>query len=74
MQLANPGFIKTRLTAFNTFAMPLLMEPTEAAGHIMRLMETTAFKKSFTTVLSWVFRLSQFLPNLAYFPLFAPKK
>ena len=40
----------------------------------MRLMDTTAFKKSFPTVFSWVFHLSQFLPNLAYFPLFAPKK
>lgn len=74
VQLANPGFIKTRLTALNIFSMPFLMEPAEAASHIIRLMESTAFKKSFPTVFSWLFRLSQFLPDWAYYPLFAPKK
>ncbi|MBI1173048.1 SDR family NAD(P)-dependent oxidoreductase [bacterium] len=74
VQLANPGFIKTRLTALNNFSMPFLMEPAEAAGHMMRLMQGTAFKKSFPAVFSWVFRLSQFLPDWAYYPLFAPRK
>jgi NADP-dependent 3-hydroxy acid dehydrogenase YdfG len=74
VQLANPGFIKTRLTALNTFKMPFLMEPEAAAAEMMTLMQSPAFKRSFPMVFSWVFRLSQFLPDWAYYRLFAPKK
>ncbi|MEI6797915.1 MAG: SDR family NAD(P)-dependent oxidoreductase [Pseudomonadota bacterium] len=73
VQLANPGFIRTRLTDKNTFAMPFLMEPEAAAAHMMELMQGTSFKKSFPTVFSWLFRLSQFLPDWAYYRMFAPK-
>jgi len=73
VQVANPGFIRTRLTDKNTFAMPFLMEPDEAASHMMTLMQGRAFKKSFPTVFSWLFRLSQFLPDWAYYRMFAPK-
>lgn len=74
VQLANPGFIKTRLTQKNTFAMPFRMEPEAAAAEMLKLMESTAFKRSFPMVFSWLFRLSQFLPDWAYYPLFAPRK
>jgi NADP-dependent 3-hydroxy acid dehydrogenase YdfG len=73
VQLANPGFIRTRLTAKNDFAMPFLMEPDEAAGHMFRHMATERFSTSFPMLFSWVFRLSQFLPGWAYYRLFAPK-
>jgi NADP-dependent 3-hydroxy acid dehydrogenase YdfG len=73
VQLANPGFIATRLTAKNDFAMPFLMRPDQAAAEMVRLMESQSFKKSFPTVFSWLFRLSQFLPDWAYYRLFAPK-
>lgn len=71
VQLANPGFIRTRLTAKNDFSMPFLMEPEGAAEEMMRLMQSDLFKASFPTVFSWVFRLSQFLPDWAYYRLFA---
>lgn len=74
VQLANPGFIRTRLTAKNDFAMPFLMEPEAAARAMFEHMTTDHFKVSFPTVFSWVFRLSQFLPDWAYYRLFAPKK
>ncbi len=73
VQLANPGFIRTRLTALNDFKMPFLMEPDQAAGHMMRLMRSNRFKSSFPAVFSWFFRLGQFLPDWAYYRLFAPK-
>ena len=72
VQLANPGFIRTRLTAKNDFSMPFLMEPEQAARAMLALMRTNRFKSSFPTLFSWVFRLSQFLPDWAYYPLFAP--
>ncbi len=73
VQLGNPGFIRTRLTDKNDFKMPFLMEPDEAAAEMMRLMDGTAFKRSFPRVFSWLFRLSQFLPDWAYYRLFAPR-
>jgi NADP-dependent 3-hydroxy acid dehydrogenase YdfG len=73
VQLANPGFIRTRLTDKNDFNMPFLMEPEAAAREIFEQMQTDRFKKSFPTVFSWLFRLSQFLPDWAYYRLFAPK-
>lgn len=73
VQVANPGFIKTRLTEKNDFSMPFLMEPDAAAREMFEHMNTGHFKKSFPMVFSWVFRLSQFLPDWAYYRLFAPK-
>jgi NADP-dependent 3-hydroxy acid dehydrogenase YdfG len=74
VQVANPGFIKTRLTEKNDFAMPFLMEPDQAARAMWEHMNTDRFKVSFPTVFSWLFRLSQFLPDWAYYRLFAPRK
>lgn len=73
VQLANPGFIRTRLTEKNDFAMPFLMEPEAAAAAMLAHMSGSAFKTSFPTLFSWLFRLSQFLPDAAYYRLFAPK-
>lgn len=70
VQVANPGFIRTRLTDKNDFAMPFLMEPEEAARIMVEFMGTDRFKLSFPTLFSWLFRGSQFLPDWAYFGLF----
>ena len=72
VQLANPGFIKTRLTDKNEFRMPFLMSPEDAAGEVMKLMQDEkAFDRHFPWLFSLVFRLSRFLPNWAYYRLFA---
>jgi NADP-dependent 3-hydroxy acid dehydrogenase YdfG len=73
VQLSNPGFIRTRLTAKNDFSMPFLMEPAEAADHMFRQMQGNRFSVSFPMVFSWLFRLSRFLPDWAYYRIFAPK-
>lgn len=70
VQVANPGFIKTRLTDKNDFKMPFLMTPEEAAGAMFALMDGKAFKKNFPWGFGAVFRLSQFLPDWAYYRLF----
>lgn len=74
VQLANPGFIRTRLTAKNDFAMPFLMEPEAAAAAMLRLMQSDRFKANFPTVFSWLFRGGQFLPDWLYYRLFAPRR
>ncbi|MEL7256300.1 MAG: SDR family NAD(P)-dependent oxidoreductase [Pseudomonadota bacterium] len=72
VQLANPGFIKTRLTDKNEFKMPFLMTPEEAAQEMLELMfDEDAFDRHFPRVFSWVFRLSRLMPNWLYYRLFA---
>lgn len=71
VQLVNPGFIRTRLTEKNKFAMPFIMEPEDAARVMFEHMGTDRFKTSFPRLFSWLFRLSQFLPDSLYYRLFA---
>ncbi|WP_425040261.1 SDR family NAD(P)-dependent oxidoreductase [Primorskyibacter sp. S187A] len=71
VQLANPGFIRTRLTDKNEFSMPFIMEPEAAAREMFEHMCTDHFKKSFPTMFSWLFRASQFMPDWLYYRLFA---
>ncbi len=73
VQLINPGFIKTRLTDKNDFNMPFIMSPEDAAKEVFDHMNTYNFKKSFPMVFSWVFRLSQFMPDWMYYRLFGAK-
>ncbi|MBT0957962.1 SDR family NAD(P)-dependent oxidoreductase [Alphaproteobacteria bacterium KMM 3653] len=69
VQLANPGFIRTRMTEQNDFRMPAIMEPEAAAQEVFELMNETSFAKNFPSVFSWGFRLAQFLPDFLYYPL-----
>ncbi|MGR3434578.1 MAG: SDR family NAD(P)-dependent oxidoreductase [Shimia sp.] len=71
VQLVNPGFIKTRLTDKNDFAMPFIMEPEAAAQEMFEHMGTRRFKKSFPTGFSWFFRVSQFWPDWLYYRVFS---
>lgn len=73
VQLANPGFIKTRLTAKNDFAMPFLMTPEQAAQAMFAHMQTRRFKISFPRAFSLLFRGGQFLPDWAWYRLFGQK-
>lgn len=74
VQLVNPGFIRTRLTEKNSFSMPFIMDPEPAAALMFDHMGSERFKMSFPAFFSRVFRLSQFLPDWAYYRLFAPRR
>ena len=71
VQVANPGFIKTRLTAKNDFSMPFLMTPEEAAAEMFVLMQGDGFKRSFPRLFSWFFRGGQFLSDGLWYRLVA---
>lgn len=71
VQLANPGFIRTRLTDKNTFRMPAIMEPEDAARTMFEHMNTGAFKTNFPAGFSLVFRAAQFFPDWLYYRLFS---
>jgi short-subunit dehydrogenase len=74
VQLINPGFIKTRLTDKNDFSMPFIMEADEAARVFFEHMNSDSFKRSFPTVFSWLFRVSQFFPDWLYYRIFGAGK
>ncbi|TVS05636.1 MAG: SDR family NAD(P)-dependent oxidoreductase [Rhodobacteraceae bacterium] len=73
VQLANPGFIRTRLTDKNDFNMPFLMEPAQAADEIVTLMRSLRFQRAFPKLFSLVFRGGNFLPDWLYYRIFASK-
>jgi NADP-dependent 3-hydroxy acid dehydrogenase YdfG len=70
VQVANPGFIKTQLTAKNDFKMPFIMEADVAAREVFEHMNDTVFKKSFPRLFSLMFRGGQFLPDWLYYRIF----
>ena len=72
VQLANPGFIRTRLTAKNDFTMPFIMEPEAAARIMFRHLQSGGFKVSFPTLFSWLFRGGNFMPDWLYYRIFPP--
>ena len=70
---AIPAAILGQLTDKNDFNMPFIMSPEDAAKEVFEHMNTDHFKKSFPMFFSWVFRLSQFMPDWMYYRLFGAK-
>lgn len=70
VQLVNPGFIKTRLTEKNDFSMPFIMDPEDAARVIVEHMTSGKFQKTFPKPFSWLFRLTNLMPDWLYFRIF----
>ena len=73
VQIANPGFIRTRLTEKNDFAMAQIMEPEDAARRMFEFMGTDSFKTSFPQPFASLFRYGQFLPDWAWYGML-PKR
>jgi NAD(P)-dependent dehydrogenase (short-subunit alcohol dehydrogenase family) len=63
LQIINHGFVKTRLTAKNSFEMPELMEPKEAAEKILEGMNST-----YHFEIRFPFKLGLFLRALRCMP------
>lgn len=65
----NPGFVQTRLTAKNDFAMPALLTPEQAATAAVDGFKTGNFEIHFPKRFTWVLKLLSLLPYRWYFPL-----
>ena len=65
----NPGFVQTRLTAKNDFAMPALQSPEQAAEAILAGFSTGSFEIHFPKRFSRLLKLLAILPYRWYFPL-----
>ncbi|WP_127106564.1 SDR family NAD(P)-dependent oxidoreductase [Pararhodobacter zhoushanensis] len=71
VQLVNPGFIRTRLTAKNGFAMPFIQSPDKAATEVMRALRSGRPMTSFPMVFSWLFRAGRLFPTALWNRIFA---
>lgn len=65
----NPGFVRTRLTAQNTFDMPALIEPEDAAGAIIDGFSGGGFEIHFPKRFTRFMKLLQLLPTGWYLRL-----
>ena len=69
VQVVNPGYVKTPLTADNDFPMPFLMECDEACRLICNGFERGGFEIRFPRRLVWILKFLGLLPYPAYFAL-----
>lgn len=69
VQLVNPGFVKTPLTAGNKFPMPFLMEVKDAAARMVRGIEGNAFEITFPRRFAYILKFVRMLPYAISLPL-----
>lgn len=69
LRVINPGFVDTPLTRKNRFAMPFLLTPEQAAGHIAAQLDRDGFEISFPWRFVWMLKLLRCLPYRLYFML-----
>ena len=67
MQVACPGFVKTEATAKNTFAMPMIMSPENAAKALIKGMQGQRFLISFPFRFQLMMKILRLLPYRWYF-------
>ncbi|KPQ16898.1 MAG: putative short-chain dehydrogenase [Rhodobacteraceae bacterium HLUCCO18] len=66
VQLANPGYIDTRMQDDNPHSKPFMMSPETAAREVFDQMSGDSFHKAFPFGFSLLFRFSRFLPTGLY--------
>jgi short-subunit dehydrogenase len=69
LQVVNPGFVETPLTAKNNFPMPFLMGEKDAARRIVDGFERGGFEITFPKRLALLTKLGRILPYSLYFAL-----
>ncbi len=70
VQVVNPGFVATEMTAHNDFfEMPFLMTADDAASRICDGFERGGFEITFPRRLAWTFKAARLLPYPLYLAL-----
>ena len=71
MQVVDPGFVATPMTADQNFPMPFLMSADEAARRIADGMAAGGFEIAFPRRLAWLSKFTRLLPYALYFQVLA---
>ncbi len=69
LQLVDPGFVETPLTANNDFKMPFLLKADVAARAFYKGLLSDRFEITFPKRFAWQLKFLRCLPYSAYFPL-----
>lgn len=67
VRLMSPGFVETPMTAKNTFSMPMMISPEQAAAAIVEGLNGKAFEVHFPKRFTRMMKLLRCLPNALYF-------
>lgn len=67
IQVMNPGFVDTPLTARNEFDMPALMPVKDASARMVRGMRSGGFEVTFPRRFTWGLKLLRLLPQFIRF-------
>lgn len=65
----NHGFVRTRLTGKNTFDMPMMIEPEDAASRIIKGMRNKQYEIRFPAMFALWMRVLRIMPHSLYFAL-----
>lgn len=69
IRLISPGFVRTPLTDKNSFKMPMMIEPEEAAKAIADGLLSSSFEIHFPKKFTFIMKFLRFLPYILYVPL-----
>lgn len=69
LQVINPGFVETPLTAKNDFPMPMMISAEEAANHILRGLASERFEIAFPRRFALAMKLLRLMPYPLFFAL-----
>lgn len=67
LQLVNPGFIETPMTAKNTFVMPMIMPARDAAERMLRGLAGDCFEITFPRRFTFLMKAVRLLPYSVFF-------
>lgn len=69
VKLISPGFVRTPLTDKNSFKMPMIVEPEQAAAAIAEGLLSRRFELHFPRKFTWVLKFLKVLPYFLSLPL-----
>ena len=73
IRIINPGFVRTPLTDKNSFKMPMIIEPEEAAKEIADGLLGSGFEVHFPKKFTFWLKLFRILPHALYFRVIRKK-
>jgi short-subunit dehydrogenase len=66
VKVINPGFVRTDMTAKNTFSMPMMIEPEAAARAIADGLTRGGFEIHFPKRFTWLVKIMSWLPQCIF--------
>ena len=67
MQLINPGFVATPMTAKNDFEMPMILSVQEAAERVVAGLDSSRFEVAFPRAFATFLKLARIVPYRVFF-------